>query len=201
MITEVNRYDLTFTASSLRLNGAILVANAMLNDREIDYVNELGNGKETTGKRMLWEFRKRLSSLTPGQLKIQAKGGLNAQKQVAFLSVCKAYGLIRDFVVEVLREKYLVFDYQITEGDYISFFRRKAELHPELEAITEGSQYKIKQVLFKILEQAGIIDSVKNKMIQPQLLDDKVINAIVADNPDWLKVFLISDMDIENMKS
>ena len=101
-------------------------------------------------------------------------------------------------MVEVLREKLLVFDYQITEGDYISFYRRKSELHPEIEKLTEITQNKIKQVTFKILEQAGIIDNVKNKMIQPQLLDSNVINTIASDNKQWLKVFFMSDMDIEN---
>lgn len=201
MIRDVNKYDLGFTASSLRINEAILVADANFNSREIDYINELGNGKESTGKRMLREFQKRLSNLTPEQLEIHADADLTTQKQMAYLSVCKAYAFIRDFVVDVVREKYLLFDYQLTEGDYISFYRRKAEQHPELEKITDKTQNKIKQVLFKILEQSGIIDNVKTKMIQTQLLEDRLVKVIVSDDPDWLKVFLFSDMDIEIMKA
>jgi len=198
-MTDYKRYEFSFTASSLRLNEMILVANVILDKRDIDYVNELGKGKATTGKRMFAEFNKRLVELTNVQLALLANGDLIAQKQIAFLSVCKTYGFLRDFVVEVVREKFLVFDNEITEGEYISFFRRKAELHPEMDELTEITQKKIRQVTFKILEQAGIIDNIKTKIIQPQLLDGIVTDAIVSDNSNWLKVFLMSDMDIANL--
>jgi hypothetical protein len=193
---ESGKYSFSFTASSLRLNEMIVVATAIAEKRELDYVNELGGGKSTTGKRMLVEFEKRISNLTPRQADILIKGDFLSQKQIAFLSVCKTYLFIRDFVVEVLREKILVFDYQITEGDYISFYRRKLDLHPEMDTITELTEKKIKQVTFKILEQAGIIDSIKSKVIQPQIIDKKVMDAIALENPNWLKVLFMSDMDI-----
>jgi hypothetical protein len=67
-----------------------------------------------------------------------------------------------------------------------------------MEKLTDLTQKKIKQVTFLILEQVGIIDNIRSKNIQPQLLDNNVIMAIVNDSPDWLKVFFYSDMDIEN---
>lgn len=198
-MVKSNKYNFSFTASSLRLNEMVLVATNIFNNTQLNLVNELGGGKNATGKRMLMEFKKRLSTLTENELNLLINGDFTTQKQMAFLSVCKSHKFIRDFVVEVLREKLLVFDYQITEGDYISFYRRKSELHPEMEKLTEITEYKIKQVTFKILEQAGIIDDVKSKMIQPQLLDANVINTIASDNKQWLKVFFMSDMDIENI--
>ena len=68
-----------------------------------------------------------------------------------------------------------------------------------MEDLTETSYNKIKQVTFKILEQAGLIDNVKTKNIQPQILDEKTIRTILSDDPAWLKIFLFSDMDISNM--
>ena len=195
-----DKYDFSFTTSSLRLNEMILVANAILDNREIDFINELGNGKSATGKKMLSEFNKRISKLTKDEISCLVNAELLSQKHIAFLSVCKTYGFIRDFVIEVLREKMLVFDDQISEGDYISFLRRKQELHPELENLTEITTRKIKQVTFKILEQTGIIDNIKSKKIQLQLLDARVINTIASDNPIWLKIFLMSDMDIATVK-
>lgn len=197
---ETEKYSFSFTTSSLRLNEMILVAIAIAEKRDIDYINELGGGNSKTGRKMLSEFEKRISNLTSRQVDILANGDFLSQKQIAFLSICKTYLFIRDFVVEVLREKILVFDYQITEGDYISFYRRKLDLHPEMDTLTDITQKKIKQVTFKILEQAGIIDSIKSKVIQPQIIDRKVSDAIVSDNPNWLKVLFISDMDITTMR-
>ena len=150
---------------------------------------------------MFSEFKKRLAFLTPKQIEILLESNLVTQKQIALVSICKSYGFIRDFVVEVLREKLLLYDYEITEGDYISFYRRKFELHEEMDSLTELTEKKIRQVTFKILEQAGLINDIKSRIIQPQIIEFKLIKAIVQDNPNWLKVLLLSDMDIERSKN
>jgi hypothetical protein len=90
------------------------------------------------------------------------------------VSICKSYSFIIEFIVEVVREKVLVNDYQISDGDYISFYRRKFDLHEEMDSITELTEKKIKQVTFKILEQAGLIDDIKNRIIQPQIIINKM---------------------------
>lgn len=200
MTLKIDKFDFSFTASSLRLNEMLLVARAHYNGIEVDYTNDLGGGKSSTGKRMLSEFKKRISHLTPNQLEVLIKGDLISQKQLAFVSICKSYSFIKEFVVEVVREKALVYDYQITNGDYISFYRRKFDLHEEMDSLTELTEKKIKQVTFKILEQAGLINDIKNRIIQPQIIDYKLMKALVQDNPNWLKVLLVSDMDIQRAK-
>lgn len=190
------KYDFSITTASLRLQEMILVAQAFVDNRIIDNTNELGNGKYETGRKLFGEFKKRINQLTTKELDVLIHGDLTSQKQIAFLSICKSSYFVRDFMLEVIREKYLIFDYQITDGDYISFYRRKFEIHPEMEKLTEITQKKIKQVIFKILEQSGIIENIKSKIIQPQLLDETLINTIMIDNPNWLKVLLMSDRDI-----
>jgi hypothetical protein len=197
MISLDDKYDFSFTASSLRLNEMLVVAHATIDGVEVDYTNDLGSGKSSTGKRMLLEFNKRIKNLTPDQLKLLVNSDITTQKQLALIAMCKSYGFIRDFIIEVLREKMMVYDYQITEGDYISFYRRKFEFHDEMEKLTDLSEKKIKQVTFKVLEQAGIIDSIKTKNIQPQFVDFKLIDAVISDNPIWLKILLMSDADIQ----
>lgn len=196
---EPIKYDFSITTASLRLQEMILVARAFVDNRTIDNTNELGNGKYETGRKLFGEFKKRINRLTPEELNVLINGDLTAQKQIAFLSICKSSYFIRDFILEVIREKYLIFDYQITDGDYISYYRRKYEIHPEMEKLTEITEKKIKQVIFKILEQSGIINNIKTKIIQPQLLDEMLINAVILDNPNWLKVLLMSDKDITNL--
>ena len=196
-----SKYRFSFTAASLRLNDMISIANHKLEAVEFDYINKLGNGKSSTGIRMFTELNSRISRLTVEQLNLLVDGDLEIQKQIAFLSICKTYDFIRDFTIEVLREKLLVFDYEISEGDYISFYRRKTELHPEMDNLTEVTQNKVKQVTFKILEQSGVIDNIRNKIIQPQLLYDRVIKVIEKDSSEWLKIFFFSDLDIKNNRN
>ncbi|MFA5417027.1 MAG: DUF1819 family protein [Bacteroidales bacterium] len=192
-MTDQNKYSFSFTTSSLRLNEMVMVANHLVKGRSLDVTSELGNGNTKTGGKMFSEMKKRIANLTPLEVEILLQGDLVAQRQMAFLSICKTYGFIRDFVVEVLFEKMLVFDYQITDGEYLSFFRRKAELHPEMDKLTEITQSKIRQVIFKMMEQAGIINHVKTKVLLPQLLEGSIVVAIREDDPDLLKVFLLND--------
>lgn len=199
-MTKTDKYDFSFTASSLRINEMLLVARANYDGVELDYTNDLGGGKSSTGKRMLSEFKKRISHLTSYQLEVLLNGDLVTQKQLTLISVCKSYSFIREFIVEVVREKVLVYDYQITDGDYISFYRRKFELHEEMDSLTELTEKKIKQVTFKILEQAGLINDIKNRIIQPQIIDYKLMKVLVQDNPNWLKILLVSDTDIQRAK-
>lgn len=198
-VFDTKKYSFGFTAASLRLNDFVMVARLIREGKPVDHVNLLGAGKSTTGSRLITEYKKRLANLTPEQTNILIDGVISSQKQIAFLSVCKTNTFIRDFVVEVLREKLLLFDYEISEGEFITFLRHKTEIHPELETLTEKTIYKIKQVTFKILEQAGIIDNIKNKIIQPQLIEKDVFKAIARDNKEWLKVVLLSDLDIKNI--
>lgn len=196
---EVTKYDLSFTSLSLRANDMFKVARSLVADSSFDYLNELGYGKEATGIRHYREIKKRLENLSEFQLELFLKADLITKKQIAFLAVCKTYTFIRDFCVEVLKEKLLVYDYDITEGEFISFYRRKYEIHPEMESLTDKTENKIKQVTFKILEQAGIINNIKERILQPQLLSNEIVQAIVSDNKEWLKVFMLSDEEINNL--
>lgn len=197
------KYRLSFIAASLRVPEMAEMARMCLNEGLENITKEtlLKGRSSKTAVRELTELKIRIGTLTEQQLSLLAQGDVLAQKQLSLLAVCKAYAFIRDFVVEVVREKALVFDYQMTGGEYATFLRRKTEERPELEAVSESTMYKIKQVTFKMLEQAGIIDSVKSKRINPQIVDEQVIKAVVEDDPEWLKIYLLSDMEVANRAS
>ncbi|MBZ0328280.1 MAG: DUF1819 family protein [Altibacter sp.] len=197
-MTETKKYNFSFTGFSLRENEMLKVAEAISKRLPIEMV-DFGDGNRNTGQRRLVAIKRRLKQFSEQQFQLFMSGDLNTRKKLAFLSVCKAHAFIREFVVEVLREKLLVYDYEISEGDYISFYRRKFEYHPEMELLTEQTEYKIRQVTFKILEQAGIINDVRERLLQPQLLSPEIVQVIVSDNEEWLKVFMLSDEVINNI--
>jgi uncharacterized SAM-dependent methyltransferase len=198
-MTNSNKYDFSYTGFSLRPIETIKVAKYRLNSIDFDAVQEIGGGNSKTTKNFINDINKRLDNLTQVQLEMLIDSDLTSQKQILFLAVCKTHHFIRDFTIEVLREKVLLFDYDLTDWEYISFFRRKSDIHTYMEDLTNTSQKKIKQVTFKILEQAGLIDDIKTKSLQFQLLDDKLVKAIVQDNKELLKLFFWSDLDIKNI--
>lgn len=194
MIESKLKYEFSLTGSSLRVNDMVLFSSKYVNEG----VAEFKSDKGTTNKRMVSEFKKRIDNLTRNQQLLFIEGDFSTQKHLAFLSACKTYSLLRDFVIEVVREKFLIMDFNLTDTDYLSFIRRKEVDHDELAELTDLTQGKIKQVIFKILEQGGIIESVKSKEIQLQILERKTKRVIVDDNPEWLKIFLMSDSDIQS---
>ena len=206
MMQQESKYILSFTAASLRLNEMVKVAKASHENDTSDFaiVKEsgvvFGSVKSRTTDREFREIRKRLEKLTKEQKYILIHGDLISKKQIAFLATCKHYAFIRDFTIEVIRDKVLVYDYQLHESDYKSFINSKVLLHPELEEFSETKQKKAKQVMFRILEQAGIINNAIEKTIQPQILQQEVINAIAQDDSVWLKIFMISDRDIQQLR-
>ncbi len=187
------KYELSFTACSLHVNEMIqlLKVNKGLISAE-------EGGKKSSIKRKNQEFRKRLDTLTPSQIDALLEADSILQRQIAYLSVCKAYDFIHEFVVEVLREKMIIMDHQLTEGEYLSFFRRKMIDHPELEELTDTTEKKVKQLVFRILAEAGIIDSAKSKVLQYQILEPQLIRLIREDSPKWFEVFLLNDFEIGN---
>lgn len=200
-----NKYSFSFTTASLAVNEMVKIAELIAEGKkdqllELAYENDfLGKGNRRTSRKLVGDLSKRILNLDQDELNLLVGSGLTEQKQLSYLAVCKTFQFIHEFVVEVVREKFLIFDYQINESDYSSFLQGKIELHPEIEKLTEGTISKVRQVTFKILEQVGIIDTVRNKQIQPQWLSEELKQSIHQDNPEWLKIFLMSDKDIEQV--
>ena len=51
-------------------------------------------------------------------------------------------------------------------GDWESFWDDRSRLFPEFSKMTESSTYKIAQVAFKTLADAGYLETTRNKKLQ-----------------------------------
>ena len=161
--------------------------------------NLLNRVKQATFKREFSEIKKRLSLLTQDQLQLMIQGSLDDAKAMILLSLVKTYSFLRDFIVEVIRNKYLLFDTVVSEIDYIKFVNTKSLSHNELNAITEVTAKKVKQVIFKLLEQVGLITQAKNGSILKPILNSKVLDVIVDNDPALLNAFLFSNEEIKSL--
>ncbi len=158
--------------------------------------------KVTTGTavREFNEIRKRLKNLSNDFISKLSTASTGTKKVLVFYSVVKEYRILFDFLREVIRPKVLVFDFQLADKDLDKFLRRKAESVPELERIADSTRQKIKQVIIRMLNEAGIIDSKKTKNLLPLKLPENIISLIIKDNPVYLEAFLLPDLDIRHYK-
>lgn len=205
MLNDEDIYNFSFTGAALKFHDFVRMAK-YVDDHQLDIANIapdpgliMRRSNTRTNRREFRELFKRYHYLNPEQRALISELDTTSQKNLAFLAICKAYPFIRDFVLEVVREKFLTLDYQLTDGDYQSFYNRKLGLHPELETFAESTTKKARQVTWRILEEAGLIDNTKDRMILPQFVNQRVINAVAADNPALLKIFLLTDPEIKTL--
>lgn len=118
---------------------------------------------------------------------------------ISWLSVCKHIQFAFEFAVEVLREKLASHDTTLRHSDYESYFESKRLFHPEIGRLTVTSRKKIKQVLLRMLWEAGLlIKGADLGTIQRPSLSPAVTQVVTADNPRWLAGFLVPENEISN---
>lgn len=200
------KYTFSFTGASALIAETLVIAeehNRLKDWKAVEKSlldnNLLNKVKQATFKREFSEIKKRLSLLTQDQLQLMIHGSLDDAKAMILLSLIKAYTFLRDFIVEVIRNKYLLFDTVISDIDYIRFVNTKSFSHNELNAITEVTAKKVKQVVFKLLEQVGLITQARNGSILKPILNGKVIDVIIDDDPALLSAFLFSNEEIKTL--
>ena len=198
----MKKYILSFTAASLSISESIKIAEVYSGCKDWDetknIVEENNLLQSRTGSRAVRVYRElaqRLQLLSDEHLELLVEGNLQEQKYILWYAVCKRYRLIQEFAIEVVHEKFLSMDYELTELDYDAFFNRKADWHEELESIAETTKNKLKQVIFRMLREAGIT-SEDNRIIQA-MLSRRMIESLAPDAPASYQIFPIPISDIK----
>lgn len=196
------KYRMSFTVGGLFYQEAVLAADLYLKNKdwtrvreEILKTNLFQLRTSSAQERVCREVLSRLKPLSLEQLKIIQDGSRQEQLQILWVAVCKRYSFIRDFAVEVIREKFLLMDYSLAEDDYTIFFDTKAEWHGDLEELKDSTKKKLKQVLFRMLREAEITSEMN--IILPSILTRRVARVLLADNAGLYVVLPVSDMDFK----
>ena len=188
-------YSFAFTTMAAQIPETVSVVNLYSNFSDWKLVensilsgNTINKTKNKTTLKIYQEIRKRISILTSDEIDTLTKANLEEQKFLIFLSIIKTYQIIFDFVFEVLVPKFESFDFYINDSDYNNFIESKISILPELQKVSNLTLKKIKQRIFTILFQVGMIDSIKNKKILKPLVSQNVALVVREDNPIFLKL-------------
>lgn len=197
-----DRYRLSFTTGGLFLQEAPLVAERYLAlrdwSRTRDQVrndNLLQVRTAAAALRISKELVSRLELLELPELEELLHGSMRDRGFLLWVAACRRYAIIHDFAVEVLREHYLLLRRQITFGDYDAFYNSKALWHTELDEIATSTQHKLRQNLFRMLRDAGLISDQQH--IQAALLSPRLAQLLARRGRDELLVFPATDNDMQ----
>ena len=200
-----NKYILSFTAGGLFYQETVSAAGLYIKHKdwakvrhEILETNLYQARTWNSLERVCREVLSRLKHLSIEQLEIIYDGARSEQLQMIWVAVCIRYSFIRDFAVEVIREKFLLMDYSLCQEDYTIFFDTKAEWHEELEKLKSSTRKKLKQVLFRILREAEITSEAN--IILPAILTRRVAKSLLPKKSDESGIYMVlpvSDTDFK----
>ena len=104
---------------------------------------------------------------------------IETSKYILLYTIMKTDRLVRDFVIEVYKDKLLMRKDYIEKFDIDNWYEEKCILSNTLRERTESTAAKLKQVIMKILQDSGLVNKKKNrfKIVRP-LLKEKYISML-----------------------
>jgi hypothetical protein len=118
---------------------------------------------------------------------------------MAWLAAVKHNPFIFRFAAEVLRDKLAAHDPVLRRSDYETYVSIESISHPELAQLASSSRNKVRQILLRMLVEAGLLlEGPDLGIIRRPVLSPLVTRLIAFDSPRLLAAFLVPDAEIGN---
>ena len=130
-------------------------------------------------KRVNAPIFKRLKVMDSEMLNDFVHSDIENSKHILLYAIMKTDKLVRDFVIEIYKDKLMMRKDYIEKFDIDNWYEEKCILSNTLKERTESTANKLKQVIMKILQDSGLVEKDKKrfKIIKP-LLKEKYIRML-----------------------
>jgi len=124
---------------------------------------------------------RRLAVLDKNLLEEFVNSDIDTSKFILLYAIMKTDRLVNEFISEVYKDKLVLKKEYIEKHEFDTFYEEKMLYSEKLKNASESSRYKIRQVMFKILVDSGLLKKEKDKfkVIKP-LLKQKFIDIVEA---------------------
>ncbi len=208
MAVERETYNMSFTAGAAMLNEMHAVAEALVEcdgdwERTKDKTfkeNLMEKEKMSSNIRYFALMKQRLEVLNEAELDMLVNGTVAVRRLIVLLAICKAHSFIYDFISEYVRDCFYNQYEKISYANFNEFYNEKKYEHPEIEQVSELTVAKMRQVVFRILEQTELIEDAESGILRRPYLSESVERQIVKDDPKWLAIYLYSNNEINNLR-
>lgn len=141
--------------------------------------NLIKHKKIASVKRVNLPIFRRLEVMDKEMLEEFVCSDIETSKYILLYAIMKTDKLVRDFIIEVYKDKlYMRKDY-IEKFDVDNWYEEKCVLSETLRMRTESTSEKLKQVIMKIMQDSGLVIKEKDrfKIVRP-LLKEKYIGML-----------------------
>lgn len=189
------KYKFSFTAVGLAPVATQEIASLFRESGSWDEVyrcvvreNVLGCRTEAALKRIGSEIVHRLGTLTPEEVNRFVENQPGERNLFAWLAICRYSEMIGDFAVEALHEAYVSGQKAFTHTDYERFVNSKLSMHPELDKVSDKTYGKMRQIVFKMMSEAGFLDADRN--IVPVVMERDLVDLIPERDLAFFPMFI-----------
>lgn len=195
MMATVSKYRMSFGVGGLMLNESLAISQEYRTGETWACARErlLAQGASSLPKlasqtRALREVYDRISHLSDAERHYLLEESDRAEQQaMIWLAICRTYRFVHEFAVEVISERYQSWRLDLGHEVFDRFLAEKAETDPTLAKLSPSTCAKLRQILFRILREAGLL-SIEGR-IQPVWLSGRMTRLIEESNPADLRVF------------
>lgn len=188
-------YKMSFSTGGLFLNESLEIARMHVDGeawletkRRAQNETLLSTLKLSSNKRAIIEIVARLRMLSPSERSFLINDADRADQQaILWLATCRAYRFIREFMLEIVRERYLSYQLDLPRESFDQLLEAKGEWDEGLAAIKDSTRNRLRQVAFKIMREAGILS--ETNRIQTAILSTRLKTMITDQNPAELALF------------
>lgn len=112
-----------------------------------------------------------------------ANGNYETAKQIHFYSLLKKERILREFMLQVIAQKYQDLDFSFSKSDIKLFLNHLRDFDEGVASWSDKTMIKIGQVLQKMLLEMGYLDKHDSKTLNKVLLEYEV-ERLIIDNGD-----------------
>ncbi|WP_026331448.1 DUF1819 family protein [Thioalkalivibrio sp. ALE11] len=180
-------YDSDILGGALMVRESRIIADLLLTDagedtwhRAIYRENRLQKPSQATARRITRAIDRRLRPLPSAFWKALRDSDEPEATQIAFCACLSRNLLFLEFVETIVTDALLTRVEVLEPYQWRDFLAERADRYPKIKDWSASSQRKMGQIVFRMLSEAGLIDSTRTRRLRPQPLLPEVERLLQA---------------------
>lgn len=186
-------YNAEIVAGSLLIPESRKIAQLLLQDaskeewyKAIVIDNILQKRSPASAKRQVQLIKNRLNLMTSEHWLLVKNGNAEVATQALVASAVKHCRLLGDFMDNICRQHWLTFSNTLSNKDWQEFLDTCSLVDPAVGEWTATTTKKLRQVVFRILAEAGYIDTTRTLNLQPVSIAPEVRDYLAKHSEEYV---------------